>query len=228
MFCSNCGTQIQDGERFCPNCGTPVGGNPDIKRFIPGEMNGNLGGSDMSGMSENAGAGGNGGYGAAGQFDGNTGYDGGNGAYSGVQGSYNGPTGPVLPLRTDRSLLIYILLTVVTCGIYGLIFLYLLIQDVNTACNGDGEETPGFLLYLILSICTCGIYSFIWYYKLGNRLANNCRRYGYTVSEDGITVLLWMIFGYFLCGIGPFIAMNIIINQTNDVCMGYNRANGMA
>ena len=198
MFCSNCGTQIQDGERFCPNCGTPVGGNPDIKRFIPDEMNGNLGGSDMTGMPGNAGAGGNGGYGAA-----------------------------RIPLRTDRSLLICILLTIVTCGIYGLIFLYLLIQDVNTACNGDGEETPGFLLYLILSICTCGIYSFIWYYKLGNRLANNCRRYGYTVSEDGITVLLWMIFGYFLCGIGPFIAMNIIINQTNNVCMGYNRANGM-
>lgn len=24
MFCSNCGTQLEEGARFCPNCGTPV------------------------------------------------------------------------------------------------------------------------------------------------------------------------------------------------------------
>lgn len=25
-FCSNCGTQLADGQKFCPNCGAPVGG----------------------------------------------------------------------------------------------------------------------------------------------------------------------------------------------------------
>lgn len=202
MFCSNCGSQIQEGEKFCSNCGTPVVG-PEVKRFNPGEMNGNIGQESSYGFEANNSA-------------------------AGAGTGYSGPYKPIMPLRTDRSILIFVLLSIVTCGIYGLIFLYLLIQDVNTACEGDGEETPGFLLYLLLSVCTCGIYQFIWFYKLGNRLSNNCRRYGFSVSEDGTTVLLWMIFGYFLCGIGPFIAMNIVINQTNNVCMGYNRANGMA
>ena len=30
MFCSNCGSQIQEGEKFCSNCGTPVVG-PEVQ-----------------------------------------------------------------------------------------------------------------------------------------------------------------------------------------------------
>ena len=33
-----------------------------------------------------------------------------------------------------------------------------------------------------------------------------------------------MVLGYF---IGPFIAMNIIIKNTNSICMAYNRYNGL-
>lgn len=45
-------------------------------------------------------------------------------------------------------------------------------------------------------------------------------------QENGTTVLLWDLFGIFLCGIGPFIAMNIIIKNTNSICMAYNRSKG--
>ena len=140
---------------------------------------------------------------------------------------YNAGPQAFMPLRTDRSLLIFILLTLVTCGIYLYVFMYYMIKDINTACAGDGDETPGLLVYILLSLVTCGIYSYVWLYKVGERLARNCQRYGYSVTENGTTVLLWFIFGMWLCGIGPFIGWNILINNTNMVCMGYNREHGI-
>ena len=105
-------------------------------------------------------------------------------------------------VKTDRSLLIFILLNIVTCGIYGLFFIHSLAKDVNIVCYGDGKKTQGLLVLILLSIVTCGIYTFIWYYSLGNRLAVNAPRYGLTFPENGTTVLLWMLFGALLCGIG--------------------------
>lgn len=130
-------------------------------------------------------------------------------------------------LKTDRSLLMYILLTLVTCGIYGWYFIYALARDVNAACAGDGRNTAGLIKLILLNFITCGIYSWIWYYSLGNRLAFNAPRYGMNFQENGTTILLWMILGSFLCGIGPFIALHIIIKNTNMLCGAYNHAHGM-
>ena len=96
-------------------------------------------------------------------------------------------------------------------------------HDVNIACEGDGEQTSGLVAFILLSIITCGIYSWVWYYKLGNRLAANAPRYGLSFQENGTTVLLWFVFGALLCGIGPFIAMNILIKNSNRICNAYNR-----
>lgn len=130
-------------------------------------------------------------------------------------------------LKADRSLLAYILLNFITCGIYGWYFLYALARDVNAVCAGDGRTTPGLVKLLLLSFITCGIYAFFWYYSLGNRLAANAPRYGLNFQENGTTVLLWMVLGSMLCGIGPFIAMHIIIKNTNDLCGAYNYQHGI-
>ena len=78
-----------------------------------------------------------------------------------------------------------------------------------------------------LSLITCGIYAWFWYYNLGNRLAANGPRYGLSIQENGTTVLLWQIFGAFICGIGPFVAMHILIKNSNKICNAYNRAQGL-
>ena len=139
--------------------------------------------------------------------------------------NYSGPG--VTPLKTDRGLLGYIVLSILTCGIYSYYFIYTVARDVNTACAGDGKSTGGLLQFILLSILTCGIYSWWWQYSLGNRLAANAPRYGLSFTENGTTILLWLLFGSFLCFIGPFIAMNIIIKNTNSICMAYNRYNGL-
>ena len=124
-------------------------------------------------------------------------------------------------VRNDRSLGKYILFTLLTCGIYGIIFMVDYIRDVNIVCNGDGEETPGYLKLVLLTLVTCGIYSFFFYYNLGNRLQRNGQRYGMMITENGSTLLLWMILGSCIA-VGPFIAWNIMITNLNALANAYN------
>ena len=130
-------------------------------------------------------------------------------------------------LQTDRSLVTFILLSIITCGIYSYYFLYMLARDVNTVCEGDGQETPGLLPFILLSFVTCGFYALYWYYCLGNRLASNAPRYGLHFQENGTTVLLWYLVGAFLCGIGPYVAMYFLMRNTNSLCAAYNQYNGL-
>ncbi len=125
-------------------------------------------------------------------------------------------------LKTNRGLLMYILLNIVTFGIYSCFFIHALARDVNTACEGDGNHTAGLLKFVLLSFITCGIYSWVWYYGLGNRLAANAPRYGLNFQENGTTILLWMLIGALLCGIGPLVALHIICKNANALCGAYN------
>lgn len=205
MICQGCGMNVPNGTKFCPSCGAamPVTGSSftqGVNRAV------NSVNQTFSGAEQQLGS-----------------------AFNDIRNSFTGGGAPRGPrLKTDRSILMYIVLTIVTCGLYGFWFIYTMAQDVNTACAGDGESTSGLVAYIVLSYITCGIYSYYWQYQLGNRLADNAYRYNMRFSENGTTVLLWAIFGSFLCGLGPLIAMNILIKNTNAICSAYNQANGYA
>ena len=125
-------------------------------------------------------------------------------------------------VKEDRSLPMYILLSIVTCGLYSYWFLYSIASDANTVCDGDGQKTSGLIAFILLSFVTCGIYTWFWYYNLGNRLASNAPRYGLSFQENGTTILIRLIFGSMLCGIGPFIAMHILMKNMNALAHAYN------
>lgn len=135
------------------------------------------------------------------------------------------PTATRIP--TNRSLIAYILLSIITCGIYSYYFIYSIARDVNTMCREDGQKTGGLLAFILLSFVTCGFYGLYWEYKLGNRLAANAPRYGITFQENGTSVLLWYLVGILLCGIGPWVAMHILIKNTNALAAAYNARNGL-
>ena len=126
------------------------------------------------------------------------------------------------PLKQDRNIFVFIILNIITCGIYGLYTIYSLANDVNRACDGDGQTTSGLLIFILLSIITCGIYSFYWHYAIANRIAANAPRYGMHFQEDGTSVLLWMLLGSLLCGIGYWIAYHIIFKNMNALSAAYN------
>ena len=66
-----------------------------------------------------------------------------------------------------RSVGLCIVLSIITCGIYGFYWLYCLNEDVNEITERPG--TSGGLV-VVFSLITCGIYSLYWYYKMGDKL----------------------------------------------------------
>lgn len=93
-----------------------------------------------------------------------------------------------------RELVTCILLTIVTCGIYGLYWMVCMVDDLNRASNEPQPTTGGTVV--LLSIITCGIYSFIWMYRAGEQL---CRarqiRYGYPGENNSVLYLVLSLLG---------------------------------
>lgn len=122
----------------------------------------------------------------------------------------------------ERSFIVYLLLTIVTCGIYAIYFWYVYTEDLNAITEGDGEPLQNYIVVILLSIITCGIYKYVWMYKLGNKLQMNGPRYNVNIQENGTTILLWTILGAFLLGIGPIVAQYFLINNFNELAVRYN------
>ena len=148
--------------------------------------------------------------------------------YQGYGTPYQTPYGAAgFRLQEDRNLVKYILLNLVTCGIYSWYFIYCWARDVNIACDGDGRHTGGLLAWILLGIVTCGFYPFYWYYSLGNRLQINGQRYGMEIRESGGTILLWMVVGLLTCGLASLYGFYLLLKNTNYICIAYNRSRGM-
>ena len=123
----------------------------------------------------------------------------------------------------QRSFAKYLLLSILTCGIYALYFWYRYAEDMNLMCQGDGEETTNYILAWLFGILTCGIYLWYWFYQVGNRIQKNGKRYGVTIVENGSSVILWLIIGtYLTCGIAAFFAYYILVKNFNQLADGYN------
>lgn len=89
-----------------------------------------------------------------------------------------------------------LLLTFLTCGIYGLYWQYVQFRTVNSWL---GREEHNFLSYLLLSIITCGIYSIYYEYKFALSLTEVQRMRGFPVN-DSLPVLAIVLA---LCGVAP-------------------------
>ncbi|MDF2906282.1 MAG: hypothetical protein K0R34_1603 [Herbinix sp.] len=123
-----------------------------------------------------------------------------------------------------RDFVLMVILSIITCGIYGIIFWYSYSDDMNKVCYGDGKETKNYLIVILLSIITCGIYYWIWNYNLGNRLSENAPRYGLRFNEDGTTILLWMLLGSLLCGLGSLYAQYLLVRNMNSLADSFNNS----
>ena len=63
-----------------------------------------------------------------------------------------------------RDIAMNVVLTVITCGIYGLVWFVQITNDMRTA---SGDESLNGGMDLLLGIITCGIWYIYWAYKMG-------------------------------------------------------------
>lgn len=100
-----------------------------------------------------------------------------------------------------RSIAMAIVLSIITCGIYGIYWYIKLTDDINYVSGEDG--TSGVMAFLF-SLITCGIYTFYWVYTWGKRLNHAKEQRGLPVDGNmpfiflvlaifGLSIISWAI-----------------------------------
>lgn len=93
----------------------------------------------------------------------------------------------------NRSIALCIVLTIVTCGIYGLYWWACLVNEANIASGDPGTSGVGVIL---LSIITCGIYGVYYDYRIAEK--HNKARAARGMAPDqnmGLIYILLSLFG---------------------------------
>lgn len=97
------------------------------------------------------------------------------------------------PLITKRDIVVAIILTFVTCGIYGIYWFIVMTDDVNSL--SDEKMASGGTAFLY-SILTCGIYALYWNYKIGQKMAEAGKKYNKPINDNSVLYLVLSIFGF--------------------------------
>lgn len=130
---------------------------------------------------------------------------------------------PVGQLKTNRGLLKYIIFSIITFGIYPLVFMSSISNDVNIVCSRyDGKKTMHYcLLYFIVAPITFGIANFVWMHKISKRIGNELKRRNVGYSFGAADFWLWNILGSMIY-VGPFIYYYKLSKSMNKMCENYN------
>ena len=87
-----------------------------------------------------------------------------------------------------------IILSLLTCGIYGLVWFVKLTNDSNSIAEQNKTASGG--MAILLTMVTCGLYSFYWVYKLGKKIHEGGTRYGVPVEDRSTLYIILTVLGF--------------------------------
>lgn len=99
--------------------------------------------------------------------------------------------------RPPRSVALAIILSIITCGIYGIYWFVVLNDEINEL-TGDTTAPSGVVVFL-LSLVTCGIYGIYWAYVMGRKVA-----YLNRTADSGIINLIIALLGFQIINLALF------------------------
>lgn len=156
--CTSCGAPNPDSAGFCTSCGARLPASP------------NPGGGAYQGRGSQQGYSNPQGYGPR-------------------QGGYAPNYGPSYGYMIQpRSIVLAIVLSILTCGLYAIYWIIKLTDEINTL-SGNSNATSGGMV-ILFNIITCGIYGLYWAYKMGQ----NCSMLNGDTSGGALNLIL-AIFG---------------------------------
>ncbi len=124
----------------------------------------------------------------------------------------------------ERSLLSLLILSVITFGIYPIVFWHKISKEVALLCEDDGKKTMKYVFVWLLNFITFGIAGIVWRAKLAQRLKDNAARYDLRFSESGALAAFYNILVPF---VGPLINRFILIKNMNAMGAAFNEYNGL-
>ena len=89
-----------------------------------------------------------------------------------------------------RSIGVCILLSIITCGIYGIYWMYLLVKNTRSI-QKNTDKCTGEMLCLIF----VPFYSLYWWYTRGEKVRQGFAEHNYNATGGGVAYLVLAIFG---------------------------------
>ena len=130
---------------------------------------------------------------------------------------------PVCQLKTNKGLLKTVLLSLITFGIYPLVVMSAVSNDINiVASRYDGKKTMHFcLLSFIVAPITFGIAGIVWYHRISNRIGDELKRRNIAYNFSAADFWLWNVLGS-LIAIGPLVYLHKLFKAVNKMNEDYN------
>lgn len=92
----------------------------------------------------------------------------------------------------ERNILTNLILTIVTFGIYGVVWFITITNDIENASGHSG--TSGGMAFLF-TLLTCGFYQFFWSYSMGKKMCNIREEHGLNASDNSVLYVILSVLG---------------------------------
>lgn len=124
---------------------------------------------------------------------------------------------------TNRSLVKYIFIGIITLGIYSIWVTARGGEDLNSiAGRYDNKRSMNYwLLVLLIGPITLGIAALVWWHKTSDRIGNEQSRRGLPKTISAADFWLWNVLGSLII-VGPFIFIHKWLTSMNALCADYN------
>lgn len=111
-----------------------------------------------------------------------------------------------------RNPITVLILSMLTCGVYAIYWLYMVVQDIN---RGLGREEFNFIKELALTFLTCGIWGIYFQWRLSEATVEVERAWGVQPTMDPPILFLMGV-----VGMGPFFMQTALNNAWENGTAG--------
>ena len=108
-----------------------------------------------------------------------------------------------------REIATAIILSIVTCGIYGIYWFIKMVDDVNRVSNDQNAFSGG--ITFLLNLVTCGIYGVYWYYQAGKKM--NYAKHVRNMPQTENAEILYLVIAL----VAPIVNMCLIQSDLNKM-----------
>lgn len=125
-------------------------------------------------------------------------------------------------LKTNRSMLKLVILSILTLGLYSVVFFIPFSYDLDKVSpRSDRSKTMHYAFAFILSLFTFNIVIWVWHYHIAERVEEALEKRSIPYQFSTGTFWGWYFLGSFIF-IGPFVYMHKLCKAMNLLCADYN------